>query len=223
MSNFPKLNDLASVRYRHVILTIVLIIMVFIMLHSNHFNNFIINTILGRTIMLFCLIFLTYYNIGLGLAATLIVVALHSASIMEGMDNMTESPKVVGIDKEAVITTPDTIGTPAPTTTPSTATSNKDKTKTTTPSEIPASPPSNDQSSTSSSSSNVKEGFEGYSNKVRNTGVDRISAEKYIRAKPSKSLFIPYNHHKSDPSPNWPDKDGYTTLYAPIAVNQQYV
>ena len=222
MGNFPKLNDLASVRYRHVILTIVFIIIVFIMLHSHYFNNFIINTILGRTIMLFCLIFLTYYNIGLGLAATLIIVALHSASSMEGMDNMTESPKVVGIDKEAVIPTPDTNGTPAPVPVPApltASTNSKDKTKTTTPSEIPASPSSNDQSSIS----NVKEGFEGYTNKVRNTGVDRISAEKYIRSKPSKSLFIPYNHHKSDPSPNWPDKDGYTTLYAPIVVNQQYV
>jgi hypothetical protein len=223
MSNFPKLNDLASVRYRHVILTIVFIIIVFIMLHNSIFNNFIINTILGRTIMVFWLIFMTYYNIGLGLAATLIVVALHSASVIEGMDNITESPKVVGIDKEAVIPTPDTIGTPIPAPLTATTTTSKDKTKTTTPSEIPASPPSNDQSSSISSSSNVKEGFDGFSSKVRNTGVDRISAEKYIRSKPSKSLFIPYNHNKSEPSPNWPDKDGYTTLYAPIVVNQQYI
>jgi len=216
MSNFIKLNDLASVRYRHVILTIVFIIIVFIMLHNSIFNNFIINTILGRTIMLFWLIFMTYYNIGLGLAATLIVVALHNTSPIEGMDNMTESPKVVGIDKEADIPTPDTNG-PIP----ASLTASKDKTKTTTPSEIPASPPSNDQSSISISK--VKEGFDGFSSKVRNTGVDRISAEKYIRSKSSKSLLIPYNHHKSEPSPNWPDKDGYTTLYAPIVVNQQYI
>jgi len=208
MSNFVKFNDLASVRYRHVILTIVFIIIIFIMLHNPIFNNFIINTILGRTIMLFWLIFMTYYNIGLGLAATLIVVALHSDSTMEGMDNMTESPKVVGIDKDAVIPTP----TPTPITALTTANTSKDKTKTTTPSLIPASPPASSASTT-----------EGFANKVRNTGVDRISAEKYIRSKPSKSLLIPYTHNKTDPSPNWPDKDGYTTLYAPIVVNQQYI
>jgi hypothetical protein len=160
--------------------------------------------------MVFWLIFMTYYNIGLGLAATLIVVALHSASLIEGMDNMTESPKVVGIDKDAVI--PTATPAPAPITALTTANTSKDKTKMTTPSLIPASPPASSASTT-----------EAFANKVRNTGVDRISAEKYIRSKPSKSLLIPYTHNKSDPSPNWPDKDGYTTLYAPIVVNQQYI
>jgi len=54
-------------------------------------------------------------------------------------------------------------------------------------------------------------------------GVDRISAEQYVRSKPSKSLLSPFLGESSEPSANWPDKDGYTTLYAPIVHNQQYI
>jgi len=177
------------------------------------------NSILGRAIMLICIIYLTYYNVAHGLAAIIILIGMHVDSDLEGFRgcNGTEgavadpeygtlveySEQPVGMSEKAIIPTPVPSPVSSPSSTPSSVpspndvTTNKDKTK-------PIAAPT----ATATSPAAGKEGFSHHK---------KLRIEEGMRPKSSKSLNTPFlGTSPHEPSPNWPDNAVFTTSYAPV-------
>lgn len=183
-------TNLIPSKKEHIFISLVFIVLIYVMLCYPYFRVSIMNSILGRAIMLICIIYLTYYNVAHGLAAIIILIGMHVDADLEGFEQ-----QPVGMSKNAVIPTPVPVSSPssAPSSVPSPndATTNKDKTK-----------------PTAASPSAGKEAFSHHK---------KLRIEEGMRPKSSKSLNTPFFGTSShEPSPNWPDNAVFTTSYAPV-------
>ena len=189
------------------------IILVLIMFYGKS-TAFVFNTMLGRALMVFFVMYLTHCNPLLGLGATAIILILYSnMSSIEGLDNMTpqtnpdnmaattdliNSIKKKLTDAQSQIQTTHASTTTTPTTTTTTTTPIP---TTTTP--VPT---------TTTAPTTTVEGF----TQRRHYGQDRISSEQNIRSKPSRSLLgtvFSSNQSNHNPSPNFPDNHGFSGLF----------
>jgi len=186
--------NLIPSKKEHIFISLAFIVLIYVMIYYKSFRASIMSTFLGRTIMLICIIYLTYYNVAHGLTAIIILIGLHVDSDLEGF----EQP--VGMSEKAVIPSP----VPSPVSSPSSApssvpspndvTTNKDKTK---PTSTPAASPA--------------AGKEAFSHHKK------LRIEEGMRPKSSKSLNTPFlGTSPHEPSPNWPDNAVFTTSYAPV-------
>lgn len=189
-------TNLIPSKKEHIFISLVFIVLIYVMIYYKSFRASIMNTFLGRAIILICIIYLSYYNVAHGLTAIIILIGLHVDSDLEGF----EQP--VGRSKNAVIPTPvpNPVSSSAPVSSPSSvpnpidATTNKDKTK---PTAAPLASPA--------------AGKEAFSHHKK------LRIEEGMRPKSSKSLNTPFLGTSTyEPSPNWPDNAVFTTLYAPV-------
>ena len=187
-------NNLIPSKKEHIFISLAFIVLIYVMIYYKSFRASIMSTFLGRTIMLICIIYLTYYNVAHGLTAIIILIGLHVDSDLEGF----EQP--VGMSKKAVIPSPvpspvsSPSSAPSPVSSPNDVTTNKDKTK---PTSTPAASPA--------------AGKEAFSHHKK------LRIEEGMRPKSSKSLNTPFfGTSQNEPSPNWPDNAVFTTSYAPV-------
>lgn len=187
-------SNLIPSKKEHIFISLIFIVLIYVMIYYKSFRASILNTFLGRAIILSCIIYLSYYNVAHGLTAIIILIGLHVDSDLEGFD------QPVGMSEKAIIPTPvpNPVSSSAPTSSPSSVpspnyvTTNKDKTKPT-PTPTPAA---------------GKEAFSHHK---------KLRIEEGMRPKSSKSLNTPFLGTSTDePSPNWPDNAVFTTLYAPV-------
>jgi hypothetical protein len=185
-------TNLIPSKKEHIFISLVFIVLIYVMIYYKSFRASIMNTFLGRAIILICIIYLSYYNVAHGLTAIIILIGLHVDSDLEGF----EQP--VGKSEKAIIPTPVPVSSPssAPSSVPSPndVTTNKDKTK-----------------PTAASIASPAAGKEAFSHHKK------LRIEEGMRPKSSKSLNTPFLGTSTDePSPNWPDNAVFTTLYAPV-------
>lgn len=195
------------------------IILVLIMFYGKSMA-FVFNTMLGRALMVFFVMYLTHCSPLLGLGATAIILILYSnMSSIEGLDNMTpqtnpdnmaattdliNSIKKKLTDAQSQIQTTHASTEPnttAPTTIPTTTIPTTTTPTTTTP--------------TTTAPTTTVEGF----TQRRHYGQDRISSEQNIRSKPSRSLLgtvFSSKQSNNHPSPNFPDNRGFSGLFGSV-------
>ena len=194
-------NNLIPSKKEHIFISLVFIVLIYVMLCYPYFRASIMNTILGRAIMLICIIYLTYYNVAHGLAAIIILIGMHVDNDLEGF----EQP--VGMSKKAIIPTP--IPIPIPVSSSSSSPSPVSS-PVPIPVPIPVSSPINvnkDKLKTDATTTKI-EGFSHHK---------KLRIEEGMRPKSSKSLNTPFfGTSSNEPSPNWPDNAVFTTSYAPV-------
>jgi len=192
-------NNLIPSKKEHIFISLVFIVLIYVMLCYPYFRASIMNTILGRAIMLICIIYLTYYNVAHGLAAIIILIGMHVDNDLEGF----EQP--VGMSKKAIIPTPIPIPVSSSSSSPSPVSS-----PVPIPVPIPVSSPINvnkDKLKTDATTTKI-EAFSHHK---------KLRIEEGMRPKSSKSLNTPFfGTSQNEPSPNWPDNAVFTTSYAPV-------
>ena len=192
-------NNLIPSKKEHIFISLVFIVLIYVMLCYPYFRASIMNTILGRAIMLICIIYLTYYNVAHGLAAIIILIGMHVDNDLEGF----EQP--VGMSKKAIIPTPIPIPVSSSSSSPSPVSS-----PVPIPVPIPVSSPINvnkDKLKTDATTTKI-EAFSHHK---------KLRIEEGMRPKSSKSLNTPFlGTSPHEPSPNWPDNAVFTTSYAPV-------
>jgi hypothetical protein len=206
-------SKLSNPKIEHMLLGGILIIILFLIMQSSQSTNYyqyIFNTMLGRALMIFFIVFITHYNpiIGLGAAAMLIIIH-NNMSMVEGFTdttataspataspataspataspNMAATTDLISKIKDKLTAAQSQMATPVPT---PTATATKAATATT---------------------------IESFSNIRRHYGQDRISSEQNIRSKSSRSLLGALFSSHGDPSPNFPDNHGFSGLFGSV-------
>ena len=198
-------SKLSNPKIEHMLLGGMLIIILFLIMQSSQSTNYyqyIFNTMLGRALMIFFIVFITHYNpiIGLGAAAMLIIIH-NNMSMVEGFTdttataspatataspNMAATTDLISKIKDKLTAAQSQMATPVPT---PTATATKATTATT---------------------------IESFSNIRRHYGQDRISSEQNIRSKSSRSLLGALFSSHGDPSPNFPDNHGFSGSFGSV-------
>jgi hypothetical protein len=214
-------NNLIPSKKDHIFISLVFIVLIYVMLCYPYFRASIMNTILGRAIMLICIIYLTYYNVAHGLAAIIILIGMHVDNDLEGF----EQP--VGMSKKAIIPTPTPVPSPV-----SSSSSSSSPSPVSSPVPIPVSSSSSSPSPVSSPvpipvpipvSSPINVNKDKLKTDATTTKIEAFSHHKKLRIeegmrpKSSKSLNTPFfGTSSNEPSPNWPDNAVFTTAYAPV-------
>jgi len=79
---FAKVNN---------ILAAMLVVVTWFLLMKNNIRQYFFNTIMGRFIMIFIIIIITFLNMPLGLIVTIIIIGLHSSrNIQQGTEGFSE-------------------------------------------------------------------------------------------------------------------------------------
>ena len=99
-------TNLIPSKKEHIFISLVFIVLIYVMIYYKSFRASIMNTFLGRAIILICIIYLSYYNVAHGLTAIIILIGLHVDSDLEGF----EQP--VGKSEKAIIPTPVPVSSP---------------------------------------------------------------------------------------------------------------
>jgi len=226
-------SKLSNPKIEHMLLGGILIIILFLIMQSNQSTNYyqyIFNTMLGRALMIFFIVFITHYNpiIGLGAAAMLIIIH-NNMSMVEGFTDTaatataspvtaTVSPATVSPATVSPATVSPATASPA-TASPATATASPNMAATTdliskikdklTAAQSQMATPTTTAVPTTVPTTTI----ESFSNIRRHYGQDRISSEQNIRSKSSRSLLGALFSNHGDPSPNFPDNHGFSGLF----------
>jgi len=225
------LNKLSYPKMEHAILGGIIIVL---LMFRSQSITFVFNTMLGRALMVFFVLYLTHCSPLLGLGVTAIILILRSnMSSVEGLDNMTPQTNtdnmaatndlINSIKKkltdaqskiQSTTATPATtqsdhtpVSSPVPTTTTTTVPSPAPTTTTT-----PVPTTTTTTTTTPAPTTTTTEGF----TQRRHPGQDRISSEQNIRSKSSRSLLgtvFSSNQSNHNPSPNFPDNHGFSGLF----------
>ena len=217
-------SKLSNPKIEHMLLGGILIIILFLIMQSNQSTNYyqyIFNTMLGRALMIFFIVFITHYNpiIGLGAAAMLIIIH-NNMSMVEGFTDTaattTASPVTATVSPATVspaTASPATVSPVTATASPNMAATtdliSKIKDKLTAAQSQMATPTTTTVPTTTVPTTTI----ESFSNIRRHYGQDRISSEQNIRSKSSRSLLGALFSNHGDPSPNFPDNHGFSGLF----------
>ena len=186
--------------------------------------TFVFNTMLGRALMVFFVVYLTHCSPLLGLGATVIILMLYSnMSSIEGLDNMTPQTNpdnmaatndLINSIKKKLTDAQSQIQTTHASTATTTVPTAPVPTAPAPTAPAPTAPVPTAPAPTTTAPTTTVEGF----TQRRHYGQDRISSEQNIRSKPSRSLLgtvFSSNKSNNHPSPNFPDNHGFSGLFGP--------
>ena len=198
-------NNLIPSKKEHIFISMIFIVLIYVMIYYKSFRASILNTFLGRAIILICIIYLSYYNVAHGLTAIIILIGLHVDSDLEGFEQ-----QPVGMSEKAVIPSPVPSPIPIPVSSPINVNKDKLKTATAAPALATAAPTTAITPGTALANVPATK-IEAFSHHKK------LRIEEGMRPKSSKSLNTPFfGTSSNEPSPNWPDNAVFTTSYAPV-------
>ena len=212
-------SKLSNPKIEHMLLGGILIIILFLIMHSNQSTNYyqyIFNTMLGRALMIFFIVFITHYNpiIGLGAAAMLIIIH-NNMSMVEGFTDTTATASPATASP-ATATATATTSPASPNMAATTDLISKIKDKLTAAQSQMATPTTPVPTPVPTPAPTPTTSVEPFSNIRRHYGQDRISSEQNIRSKSSRSLLGALFSNHGDPSPNFPDNHGFSGLFGSV-------
>ena len=111
-------TNLIPSKKEHIFISLVFIVLIYVMIYYKSFRASIMNTFLGRAIILICIIYLSYYNVAHGLTAIIILIGLHVDSDLEGFtdDKKTQKPAAPAAPVTPAAATAPATAAPAPAT-----------------------------------------------------------------------------------------------------------